>query len=324
MMTEQDRHRLDRILSSLEGLVATVQDIVSRLDVKECATPKSPSTTPTQPLRQAPALSPQQQQQRRHNETRELQEENTLKQDNFSNEKNNGLPNSDDAKEESAVMTSEALQNLAPSNEGNDGHTLKEDSAQKLSIIARSDEMVLGDEAHFREAFMAAVSGINEGVANDSGNIDLRDKCQDQAVAALHDEQNAPGCYVQLFFGKAEVSIIAKCEDSVLGDEKQFRGAFATAASGVDEDKTNDPVCGNLGDTCCEQSLQALHDEVSSIGIPVDFISYSNGDYEDGTRFGSEKQLDKLLPEARPSAACIALDRYKVWRQKRGKYYPLS
>ena len=195
MMTEQDRHRLDRILSSLEGLVATVQDIVSRLDVKEFATPKSPSTTSTQPLRQAPALSPQQQQQRRHNETRELQEENTLKQDNFSNEKNNGLPNSDDAKEESAVVISEALQNLAPSNEGNDGHTLQED----------------------------------------------------------------------------------------------------------------------------EQSIK-----VSTIGIPVDRIDYSNDDYEDSIRFSSEKQLDQILPEARPSAARIALSRYKVWRRKRGRYHVMS
>ena len=202
-----------------------------------------------------------------------------------------------------------------------------EQEAQKLSIITRNEPTSTEEESEeqsFREAFMAAVSGINEGVANDSGNIDLRDKCQDQAVAALHDEQNAPGCYAQLFFGKAEVSIIAKCEDSVLGDEKQFRGAFATAASGADEDKTNDPVCGNLGDTCCEQSLQALHDEVSTIGIPVDFISYSNGDHEDGTGFNSEKRLNQISPEARPSAACIALSRYKVWRRKRGKYYTSS
>ena len=222
---------MDKILTRLEYLVAAVQDIaqdmVSKLDAMECATPKSPSTTSTQPLRQAPALSMQQQQQRLHNETREPQEGNILRQDNFPNE-------------------------------GNDGHTLQEDP-----------------------------------------NIEAAKT-------------------------KAEVSIIAKCEDSVLGDEKQFRGAFATAASGVDEDKTNDPVCGNLGDTCCEQSLQALHDEVSTIGIPVDFVSYSNGDYEDGTRFGSEKQLDKLLPEERPSAACIALDRYKVWRRKRGRYHVMS
>jgi len=78
----------------------------------------------------------------------------------------------------------------------------KEDSAQKLSIIARNDEMVLGDEAHFREAFIAAVSGMEEGSPNDSGGIGLCDTCREQSLQVLHDEQHAPGCYAQLFFGK--------------------------------------------------------------------------------------------------------------------------
>jgi hypothetical protein len=78
----------------------------------------------------------------------------------------------------------------------------KEDGAQKLSIIARNDEMVLGDEAHFREAFIAAVSGMEEGSPTDSGGIDLCDTCREQSLQVLHDEQHAPGCYAQLFFGK--------------------------------------------------------------------------------------------------------------------------
>lgn len=35
-------------------------------------------------------------------------------------------------------------------------------------------------------------------------------------------------------------------------------------------------------------------------------------------------EVETRVPEARPSAARIALSRYKVWRRKRGKYYTSS
>ena len=114
----------------------------------------------------------------------------------------------------------------------------------------------------------------------------------------------------------AKTKAANKLADNTASSSKKEE-AFQTAWRGVQDDSIGD--CGQSGSVYDQINEQSI--KVSTIGIPVDLIDYSNDDYEDSIRFSSEKQLDQILPEARPSVARIALSRYKVWRRKRGKYY---
>ena len=80
-----------------------------------------------------------------------------------------------------------------------------EAEAQKLSLISRNEPTPSEEseeEQSFQEAFVAALSGGEKSSLGDPVPIEICDMCREQSLQVLHDEQHAPGCYAQLFFGK--------------------------------------------------------------------------------------------------------------------------